>query len=83
MIELEDPCTYKYGYPSADIIKFLKEKRYEAYFVDFEYPCDHLFVPQERVEAFEKELGGAILSHDADNDLNHNFSNGVVKKIVL
>ena len=82
-IELEDPCSLLYSYDSGVLIDYLKSFDYDIYFLYAIYPADHIAVPREQVEEFEKIFEGKIYNHIENNSLNNNCKHGVIKKIVL
>ena len=83
VIELEDPCMNIFGYSSKQLIPYIMSLDYKLYFLEYEYPCDHVCVPTEKVEDFEKKFKGKIMPHTHNNSLNNNVINGVTQKIVL
>ena len=80
-VELEDPCMVHYGYSSKELIQYIQSLDYYIYFLDFSYPCDHICVPNEKLEDFEVQFQGKIHDHCENNWINNNFNNGIVKKI--
>jgi FkbM family methyltransferase len=83
IIEFEDPCMNIFGYSSKELISYIHSFNYYIYFLDYEYPSDHVCVPIEKLDKFETEFKNNIQEHSDNNNINNNFINGIVKKIVL
>ena len=82
-VECEDPCMGLYSYHTGDLFALIRTMNYEIYLLSHPYPSNHICVPEEGVEAFEKLLAKHIFPHTEDNDTNHNLVRGVTKKISL
>lgn len=82
-IELEDPCSLLFGYDSGDIIRKIRSYDYEIFYIESDYPSDHLGVPVEMLEQFYKIAGENIKEHTENNSINNNLNHGVVRKIEL
>lgn len=82
-IELEDPTNVLYGYDCGVLLDYIRSFDYDVYFLYAKYPADHICLPKEKIEDFEKMFEGKIYNHIENNGLNNNYKNGVVKKIVL
>lgn len=83
VIELEDPCMILFEYTSKQLLEYIRDLGYYIYFLDYNYPCDHICVPIEQIEDFEQQFTGKIHPHTQNNSINNNLINGVVKKVCL
>ena len=83
IIEFEDPCMNMFGYSSKELISYIHSLNYYIYFLDYEYPSDHVCVPLEKLDEFEEEFKNNIQEHLVNNKLNNNLILGVTKKIIL
>ena len=82
-VECEDPCMRLYSYGTEDLFALIRTMNYEIYMLNHSYPSDHICVPEEGVEAFERSYAGYIFPHTEDNETNHNLIHGVTKRIVV
>jgi FkbM family methyltransferase len=83
VIEIEEPCVKLFGYSSKDLYDHIRELGYYIYYLDYEYPCDHVCVPTEQVTDFEEKYAGKIHPHTENNSISNNLDNGVTKKLCL
>ena len=83
VIELEDPCMGMFGYTSEQLIPYIRSLDYYIYFLEHEYPCDHICVPIEKMNEFEAQFDGKIHPHLVNNHLNNNVIHGVTKRLIL
>lgn len=83
VIEVKNPCMSQYGYSSKELFDTIRRLDYYIYLLDYEYPCDHVCVPNNMLEVFEKMFEGCIEPHTENNPLTNNVECGVTKKIIV
>lgn len=83
IIELESHQLQKMGKTCGDVVDLLRSMEYEVYYLDYEYPSDHVCVHKDRVRDFEERFRDVIFPHTTTNEINHNVELGIHKKIVL
>lgn len=83
VIEVENPCMYQYGYSSRELFDSIRALDYYIYLLDYEYPCDHVCVPNNMLDEFEKMFEGCIEPHRENNPLTNNVECGITKKIIV
>ena len=83
IIEIEEHQLQKLGASSGDLIKLLRSFDYTVFFLESEYPSEHLCVPNNEISGFRVRPDVDILAHTQDNEVNHNFSHGVNEKVVF
>ena len=79
-IELEDECLTWYNITSKDIIDYIKSHRYEIFLLDFEYPADHICVPEEKLNIFREKFEDRIQPLTTNNNINNNLFLGIKEK---
>lgn len=84
-IELEESCGLLCHNIKniSELYDCIREFGYEIYFLEHEYPCDHICVHKDNRVLFDSIFKDYIKDHIEDNDINRNLSNGVTKKISL
>jgi FkbM family methyltransferase len=83
VIEVEAPCLAMFGDSPSDLFAFVRSLGYYIFYVEHEYPCDHLAVPIEKMNEFAKRYEQNIHPHRESNPLNNNVENGVTGKVVF
>jgi FkbM family methyltransferase len=85
-IEVEQGHLHAMGSSAKELIELILSLQYVLYRVENDYPCDHICVPLEKVESFEKDIATKIgftlspkisgskveLEFSHDNDQNYN-----------
>ncbi len=83
IIEFEEHQLVKTGNNCASLAYLLRNMGYTIYYLEYEYPSDHICVHNDKVEEFELKFGKYIQEHTTFNPINQNITYGVNKKIVL
>ncbi|MDC3332857.1 FkbM family methyltransferase [bacterium] len=83
VIEFEDSVMAFHNYSSKDLIELLTTMNYTVMLLYNDYPCDHVCIPNEKLEEFYKMFGTRIHPLVNDNPINHNLQNGVKHQLVL
>lgn len=80
IVELENFQLKKFGYDDSDIFLFFKNIDYIPFYLEYDYPSDHIFVYKDNIESFIKKNNIQKLTEG--NYLNNNLLNGVINKII-
>ena len=83
IIEFENHQMKKVEKTCQDLYNFLKDIGYCIFFLDAEYPSDHVCVHYDNLEKFYENFGENICNHTENNYINDNFAMGVIEKIKL
>ena len=83
IIEFESHQLLKTGTTCEELFVFIRQQGYYIYYLEFEYPSDHICVHNDNLEEFEKMFEVFIKPHTINNNLNNNIKYGVNKKISL
>lgn len=79
IVEFEDFQLHKFGYNSKILFDKIKNLDYEIYFLEYQYPSDHVCVHKSMINDFENK--NKITKLTNSNWLNNNLENGITKKI--
>jgi FkbM family methyltransferase len=80
IVELENFQLTKFGYDDSNIFKLLKDIGYIPFYLEYDYPSDHIFVHKDNIELFTQKNNIQPLTEG--NHLNNNLINGVINKII-
>ena len=69
------------GINSEILFDFIRSNDYYIFYLEHDYPCDHVCVHNDRLVEFRLQFRDVIFNHTEDNELNHNYSRGVTEKI--
>lgn len=83
VIEVENPCLANFGYSSKELFEAIHSLDYYIFLLDYEYPCDHICVPNEYLKEFEELFKYNIYSHSSNDPLTNNVEYGINRKIVM
>lgn len=81
IVEFEEPHLEKTNTSSRELFEFIRANNYYIFFLDYEYPSDHLCVHNDLLEDFRIKFKEYIFDHSSDNNINHNVQCGVTEKI--
>jgi len=81
IVEFEEPHLEKINTSSKELFEFIRGHNYHIFFLDYEYPSDHLCVHNDLLEDFRIKFKDYIFDHSSDNTINHNVQCGVTEKI--
>ncbi len=56
---------------------------YTIFYLEFEYPCDHICVHNDRIDEFKNKFEKYIFPHTENNKLNNYYLNNVKYKIYI
>jgi|SaaInlV_150m_DNA_4_1039716.scaffolds.fasta_scaffold00218_4 FkbM family methyltransferase len=80
IVEFEEHQLSKVNCSSKELFDFIRGLDYYIFYLEFEYPCDHICVHNDNLKEFEHLFSENIYPHTTDNKLNFNYTNGVNKK---
>jgi len=80
IIEIEEFQLSKFGFSSANIFEKIRGLNYEIYLMEHSYPSDHICVPLEKADEFEKKNNIDPLTEN--NNISNSYANGVRKKFL-
>lgn len=80
IIELENFQMTKFGYDDSYIFSFFKNLDYIPFYLESNYPSDHVFVHKNQLSSFYEK--NKIVNLTEKNSLNNNLNNGVKHKII-
>ena len=80
IIELENFQMQKFDYDDSYIFSFFKNLGYIPFYLESNYPSDHVFVHESQINSFYEK--NKILNLTEKNSLNNNLDNGVKFKII-
>jgi FkbM family methyltransferase len=83
IVEFEHFQLNKTGKTCSDLAQLIRNYGYYIYFLDFEYPSDHVCVHKDHLTEFNNKFQSHIFSHTDFNEINYNISLGIDKKIVI
>ena len=81
LIEAEEVCLRRFGYNCKQLFEYLRALDYFIFYIEYEYPSNHLCVHNSRLEHFNKKYGKYISQHITNNYINNNLSYGINLKI--
>jgi FkbM family methyltransferase len=82
IIEMEDFQLKKFNYNVTELFELLRSLDYYIYFLDFDYPADHVCIHKDKLNKFIQTNNQYIKPLISSNNLNHNIENGVTEKII-
>jgi FkbM family methyltransferase len=83
IVEFEDFQLKKTNTTCKELFNFIKEQEYYIFFLDYNYPCDHICVHKDCLTEFRVKFKEYIHTHTENNIINQNLINGVYEKIVI
>lgn len=67
----------------SELADVLRTNGYYIYYLDYEYPSDHICVHYTKLKEFNEYFKEDIFDHKEQNNVNNNISFGITKKIKL
>jgi FkbM family methyltransferase len=64
----------KDGGTCDDLAKLIKDMGYNIFYLEYEYPSDHICIHDDNLKEFNEQFGNYILPHTERNDVNDNIS---------
>lgn len=83
IIEFEEYQLAKTGTTCKNVIDYLRSIGYYIFFLDYEYPSDHICVHRSRLAEFTNAFKPSIQPHTAMNMVNRNILYGIDLKICM
>jgi FkbM family methyltransferase len=81
IVEFEETQLQKTNTTSKELFDFIRNNNYYIFFLDYEYPSDHLCVHNDKIDEFRMKFKDYIFDHSLDNNVNHNIQCDVREKI--
>jgi len=82
IVEFEEHQLKKTNCSSKELFDYIRNLNYTIFYLEFEYPCDHVCVHNDRIAEFKNKFEKYILPHTENNKLNNNYLNNVRYKII-
>jgi FkbM family methyltransferase len=67
----------------SELADLLRTYGYYIYYLDYEYPSDHVCVHHTKLKEFNEYFKDNIFDHNEPNNVNNNIAFGITKKIKL
>jgi FkbM family methyltransferase len=83
IVEFEILQLQKTNTNCRELFNFIREQDYFIFYLDYEYPSDHICVHKDHLPEFRLKFKNHILPHRENNRINNNLLNGVFEKIVM
>ena len=81
IVEFEEHQLQKTNTTSRELFEFIRNNNYYIFFLEYNYPSDHICVHNDMLDEFRIKFKDYIFNHDLDNTINHNVQCGVTEKI--
>jgi FkbM family methyltransferase len=81
IVEFEGYHLQKLNVSCVELFTFLRENNYYIFFLEYDYPCDHVCVHNDHLLEFKYKFKNYIFSHTENNKLNNNVINGITEKL--
>jgi len=81
IIEMENHQLAKTSSTCQQLIHIIREMGYYIYYLDYEYPSDHICVHSDNLDIFKKHFSNYIFEHTKNNNINNNVDYDIDKKI--
>lgn len=83
IVEFEYFQLSKTNTTCKELFDFIRNNNYYIFYLEYEYPSDHICVHNDNLNDFRRDFNEYIHSHTLDNGLNNNIQYGVNEKIVI
>jgi len=83
IVEFEEHQLKKTNCSSKELFDYIRNLNYTIFYLEFEYPCDHICVHNDRIDEFKNKFEKYIFPHTENNNLNNNYLNNVNYKIYI
>ena len=70
IIEFEGFQLIKTNTTCKDLFNFIRQQNYYVFYLEYEYPCDHVCVHNDNLEDFRLKFKHYIFPHTQNNNLN-------------
>ena len=83
IVEFESHQMVKTQSSVEALIQCIRGMGYYIFYLDYQYPSDHVCVHVDKLDAFREKFKANIFEHRDDNGVNHNVRFGINEKISL
>ncbi len=84
IIEFEDHQSDKFSLKSKDVLDYIESLNYYVFFLQYEYPSDHVCVHKDNLAAFRERMKGFIQpSTDTTNRVCSSINGRIAEQIVM
>ena len=83
IVEFEQHQLMKTNTTCKELFDYIREQNYYIYYLDYNYPSDHICVHNDNLSDFRQKFKNYILPNIQHNMINDNLINGVNEKIVI
>jgi len=83
IVEFEHFQLAKTNTSCKELFDFIHENNYSIFYLEYEYPSDHVCVHNDYIDDFRQKFQQYIFPHTQDNSINHNFLLGIHEKISI
>jgi FkbM family methyltransferase len=83
IVEIEYFQLEKTNTTCKELFDFIREQDYYIFYLEYDYPSDHICVHNDNLTDFRLKFKNYILPHINNNNINNNLINGVYEKIVM
>ena len=83
IVEFEHFQLVKNGKTFMDLADLIRKYGYYIYYLEYEYPSDHVCVHQDMLGEFNEKFRDMITDHHELNNINYNITFGIDKKIKI
>jgi hypothetical protein len=83
IVEFEYFQLSKTNTTCKELFDFIRAQDYYIFYLDYEYPSDHVCVHKDNLEDFRVKFKDHILPNTENNSVNNNLIYGVNEKIVM
>lgn len=81
IVEFEENQLNKTNTNCKELFDYIREQNYYIFFLEYEYPSDHICVHIDNLEDFRIKFKNYIFSHVTNNHINNNVINDVHEKL--
>jgi FkbM family methyltransferase len=81
IIEIEEYQLNRNSITSEKLITEIRNFGYYIYYLDYNYPSDHICIHETKLQDFNKHFNKYIFEHNELNNINNNILYGINKKI--
>lgn len=83
IVEFEVFQLVKTNTSCEELFDFIRNNNYYIFYLDYEYPSDHICVHNDNIDKFRNDFKEFIFSHTTYNDVNSNIKYGINEKIMF
>lgn len=81
IVEFESFQLQKTNTSCKELFDFIRSKNYYIFYLEYEYPSDHVCVHNDNLEQFRKNFSKFIHPNTVSNHINNNLEHSVTEKI--